>query len=123
MPYEKRLQLMKLTTLEERRLRGDLIFQYKIQNGYEKINWINDSTSQVQLKPYNFRSHNQKLTKTYCKSNYRYNAFSCRVVNAWNGLPPYIIESMTIDQFNLSNKLESSLDKSDFCKNYLLNTK
>nr|XP_047127633.1 uncharacterized protein LOC124808531 [Hydra vulgaris] len=50
--------------VEERRLRGDLIFQYKIQNGYEKINWINDSTSQVQLKPYNFRSHNQKLTKS-----------------------------------------------------------
>ena len=78
MPYEKILQLMKLTTLEECRLRGDLIFQYKIQNGYEKINWINDSTSQVQLKPYNFRSHNQKLTKAYCKSNYSYNFFSCR---------------------------------------------
>ncbi|XP_065639307.1 uncharacterized protein LOC136072169 [Hydra vulgaris] len=102
MPYEKRLQLMKLTTLEERRLRGDLIFQYKIQNGYEKINWINNSTSQVQLKPYNFRSHNQKLTKSR---------------KCWNGLPPYIIESMTIDQF------KNKLDKSDYCKNYLLNTK
>ncbi|XP_065642744.1 uncharacterized protein LOC136074366 [Hydra vulgaris] len=117
MPYEKRLQLLKLTALEERRLRGYLIFQYKIQNAYEEINWINDSISKVQLKPYNFRSHNQKLTKAYCKSNARYNFFSCRVVNAWNGLPPHIVESITIDQF------KNNLNKSDYCKNYLLNTK
>ncbi|XP_065642389.1 uncharacterized protein LOC136074020 [Hydra vulgaris] len=34
-----------------------------LENGYEETNWINDSISKVQFKPYNICSHNQKLTK------------------------------------------------------------
>jgi hypothetical protein len=31
---------MQLTSLEERRLRGDFIQQYKIQHSHDKINWV-----------------------------------------------------------------------------------
>ena len=37
LPYSKRLELMKLTTLGERRIRGDLIETYKIVTG--KVKW------------------------------------------------------------------------------------
>ena len=35
--YEERLKILGLTTLEERRVRGDLIQQFKIVNGIEKV--------------------------------------------------------------------------------------
>ena len=38
LPYEERLRKLKLTTLEERRVRGDMIETYKIITGKEKVN-------------------------------------------------------------------------------------
>ena len=38
LPYEARLKRLNLTTLEIRRIRGDLIEVYKILNGLVKIN-------------------------------------------------------------------------------------
>ena len=37
--YEQRLNKLNLTTLEERRVRGDLIQQYKNDKGIDIINW------------------------------------------------------------------------------------
>ena len=37
--YEQRLNKLNLTTLEERRVRGDLIQQYKIVKRFDIINW------------------------------------------------------------------------------------
>ena len=36
-PYEERLQLLRLTTLETRRLRGDLIETFKMAKGFSNI--------------------------------------------------------------------------------------
>ena len=38
LPYEARLKRLNLTILEIRRIRGDLIEEYTILNGLEKIN-------------------------------------------------------------------------------------
>ena len=45
MPYSKRLDVLKLTTLEKRILRGDLIEVYKLLTGRENI----DYTALLQL--------------------------------------------------------------------------
>ena len=37
--YEQRLKRMNLTTLVERRARGDLIAMFKILNGFDKVSW------------------------------------------------------------------------------------
>ena len=39
LPYEERLKIWGITSLEERRTRGDLIQTYKIVNGFELFDW------------------------------------------------------------------------------------
>ena len=39
--YEERLRRMKSTTLNDRRIRGDLIEMYKVVNEQEHIEWVN----------------------------------------------------------------------------------
>ena len=39
LPYEMRLKNLNLTTLETRRVRCDLIEEYRIMNGIEGIDW------------------------------------------------------------------------------------
>ena len=38
--YEERLRLLDLTTLEEKRVCGDLIQWFKIKEGFEEVNFI-----------------------------------------------------------------------------------
>jgi len=61
LPCEKRLEALKLTTLEKRRLRGDLIEVFKLLTGRENI----DHTHLFQLDDtsYNTRGHKYKLKK------------------------------------------------------------
>ena len=42
--YEYEERILGLTTLEERRIRGDLIQQFKIVNGIEKVKWHHPAT-------------------------------------------------------------------------------
>ena len=83
--YEERLKLLKLTTLERRRQRGDLIEVYKILTGKEDI----DSSCLFQLasQDLNLRGHHLKLYKKPCHLNVRQYYFSQRIVNSWNSLP------------------------------------
>ena len=37
--YNDRLKSLNITTLEERRIRGDIIFLFKIINGYNFVTW------------------------------------------------------------------------------------
>ena len=40
LPYSERLDILGLTTLAERRLRGDLIEVFKAKNGHSNINGV-----------------------------------------------------------------------------------
>ena len=37
--YEKRCEMLKITSLKERRTRGDLIQKFKIENNLDEIEW------------------------------------------------------------------------------------
>ena len=100
--YRERLHRLGLTTLEQRRLRGDLIDTRKIVTSKEKI-----SCSQF-LTPYSSnydtRGHCYKLTTTRSHLDLRKNFFRQRVVHHWNELPDSVANASTVNTFK--NRLD-----------------
>jgi ribonuclease P/MRP protein subunit RPP40 len=101
LPYRARLNKLGLTTLLERRMRGDLIEVYKILNdftnyGKEFFN-LSQRTGNLVVRP---------NTKTM-------DFFSERVINLWNKLPEYVKKSVSVNSF------KNNFDK--FRKNGILN--
>ena len=80
LPYETRLNILSLTTLRDRRTRGDLIETYKIINGHYacNINFFHFSNNT------NLRGHNYRLNKKRCSKLLRRNFFTNRVVHHRN---------------------------------------
>ena len=96
--YEDRLEITGLTSLEDRRNRGDLIEVFKMIKGLNKIDYRNYFTI-VQSR--RTRGHRYKIEKSRSKTNIRKNLFSQRVVNEWNALPenPVRVESDSVNSF------------------------
>ena len=98
--YEDRLKTVHLTTLETRRIRGDLIEVYKIMHGLTDINpeeFFSFSTS-------NLRGHRYKLFKPRVRTDIGKFSFSWRVVELWNALPDEVVSAVSINSFK--NKLD-----------------
>lgn len=93
--YEERLQKLQLTTLETRRLRGDLIEVFKILKGYENIN----KDLFFQHSQSNLRGHSLKLSKKRVRLDISKYSFSNRVINEWNMLDKKIIEGNSLNGF------------------------
>ena len=94
--YEDRLKITGLTTLEDRRTRGDMIEVFKILKGINKV----DSSSWFQLANNSrTRGHRFKLVKHRSRLDIRKNFFSQRVVNDWNSLPEIVVESESVNSF------------------------
>lgn len=93
--YKSRLEKLGLTTLLERRMRGDLIETFKIVNGIS-----NYGKNLFKLS----RSGHNLISRPGDQHPAKYDFFSRRVLNYWNKLPSYIKFSKTIDSFknNLS---------------------
>jgi hypothetical protein len=93
--YEERLQILGLTTLETRRLRGDLIEVFKIFKGFDDVPWENFfKKSHTSL-----RGHSLKLFKKSVKLDIRKHFFSQRIIDEWNQLPKELIDSRTVSRF------------------------
>jgi hypothetical protein len=101
--YEDRLKILNLTTLETRRLRGDLIEVFKIFNGFDNVDYRTFFT----LCNTSTRGHSFKLFKTGCKLDCRKFAFAHRVVNIWNSLDKDVIACDSINGFK--NRLDKFL--------------
>ena len=101
LPYDKRIQLCNLMTLEDRRRRGDLIQAYRIVKGIDQIPV--DSLFKVADKSTRptTRGHNYKFFKTHVKLDTRKNFFSQRVINDWNNLPKEAVNSATLLGFKI----------------------
>ena len=101
LPYEERLEKMKLPSLCFRRARGDMIEAYKYTHDFYTVNegllQRDDNTST--------RGHNFKLKKRYCRTATRHNFFSFRVVDSWNQLPSSVVNAPSLNSF------KSRLDK------------
>jgi len=101
-PYAERLKALQLTTLEKRRLRGDLIRTYKIVTNKENI----DSTQFFKFTDtgHDLRGHSLKLSQSRNRSQVRWTFFSQRVVVDWNRLPQYVVDAPSTNAFK--NRLD-----------------
>ena len=101
--YEERLSQLNLTTLKERRMRGDLIETFKILNGHYACS-LNEI---YHLNTSNLRGHHQKLSKEKCNKLLRRNFLTNRVVYHWNALNDNTINSTTKNQFK--NRIDQEM--------------
>ena len=134
LPYSERLKRLYLTTLAERRIRGDLIETFKIVNGIVSYgqSLFNRSRSGLNLINKSLLNIDSKIKK--CVDSFLPN----RVIQYWNLLPNYVKQSADVNSFkaNLENyKMENmdTIDTGNFweishhvlnkieCVNYLIN--
>ena len=92
--YEARVMRLNLTTLEIRRIIGDLIEIYRILNGLEKIN---PDSLFTKYKYNNTRCHTMKLEKKHVHLDIIKYFFTQRVIDYWNTLPQTAIDAETIN--------------------------
>ena len=95
-PYRDRLKQLNLPTLKHRRIRGDMIYIYKlltkkIYTDHEIIHLVDESSIT--------RGHKLKITKPKFKTTIRQKYFTNRVVEGWNKLPADVIEAPSTNSF------------------------
>ena len=94
LPYEERLMRLDMTTLEERRMRGDLITVYRIVNGIDILD-----RDLIEIAPRNYlRGHTQKLRKDICLSDVKKYSFPYRSIDKWNKLSSEIVDAACVSQ-------------------------
>jgi hypothetical protein len=108
LPYEERLKKLDILSLEERRVRGDLIQFFKFYKGFNRVNWFHTMVPLHSLSAEGpagaTRGGEHRLVKQVTKLDHRANFLSNRVVNEWNKLPTEVVSSSTVNQFK--NKLD-----------------
>ena len=107
--YEGRLLECRLTTLETRRLRGDLIDAFKILNGYEDI----DSKQNFKLKEDSVtRGYKAALVKPYSRLDNRKLSFHKRTITDWNNLSHDCVNASSVNMFK--NKIDNYLARAGY---------
>jgi len=98
--YDTKLRLTGMSTLEQRRQRGDLLEAFKIMNNMSVLNKDDFFTFVQDRHNIDTRSHSDNLlVPEKCRLNIRKNFFSCRIVNAWNDLPYWVRHASSINDF------------------------
>ena len=101
--YEDRLRCLNLTTLETRRIRGDLIEVFKIFKGLDNL----DSFAFLEPSTAPTRGHSLKIVKLRCRLDVRKFSFAHSVVEMWNSLDDRIVACDSIN--TCENKLDTFL--------------
>ena len=84
-----------MTTLSERRQRGDMIQLYKIFNGIDKL----ETSKTIAVQQNQTRGHRFKYQKKITKQVHRENFFFNRSANLWNNLPSEVVNAETVNSF------------------------
>ena len=100
LPYSQRLDILKLTTLTERRLSGDLIETFKMINGLVAYGKDIFCLRRSGLNILNRGSRSKDKSIRNLKSSF----LPERVVNYWNRLPTKVKTSGSVHEFKI--KLE-----------------
>lgn len=110
LPYETRLSVLGLQSLEERRTRYDVIQQYRIVNGMDIVDWyykpVTAPSLNIEGPAGGIRGNDRRLEKEITQNLTRLNFFTNRVVSPWNGL-----DNRTVNSPNL-NIFKSRCDRS-----------
>ena len=98
--YIDRCRILKLETLEIRRVKFDLILIYKITNKLIDVDFSIFFKLSSSITSYNLRRHKFSIKKPdLAKTSVRNNFFSIRCVNTWNKLPQNIVTSPSLENF------------------------
>ena len=107
--YEEKLKAVGLTTLLDRRIRGDMLQTFKIMNGiddvdyhhwFTKVNEHHQRTRQaVNITDDGTILETMNLLKPKSRLEVRRNFFSCRVVDGWNNLPVGVKSAESVLEF------------------------
>ena len=112
--YLDRLRILKITSLEYRRLEFDLILLFKILNGNIFVK-LDDELSYNDLgEKYNLRRNSYQIkSRSGFKTDIRLKFFITRTIKVWNKLPQLIVESQSPSIFK--NRLHK-FDLHDICE-------
>ena len=106
-PYPKRLELLKLQSLEYR------CISYDLRLCYQSLHSYCDCLTHRSVD--NTRSNRCKLFKHSCSIDATKFYFTNRIVNVWNSLPQHVVSAPTLSCF--CNRL-SKIDLGKFCVIY-----
>ena len=93
--YERRLLALDLLTLEQRRLRGQLIETFKIVTGLSSL----DSSAVFTLSDVPTRNHGYKLVVPRFRTNKYRDFMTVKVCSLWNSLPSDVVNAPSVDAF------------------------
>ena len=107
--YEERLKEVGLTTLTQRRERGDAIEAFKTLNGFyrvEKSQWFEIESEEQRPTRRNLvineegeRRRTNVLKVEAARLEIRKNFFNIRATNVWNAIPDEVREKKTVNRF------------------------
>ena len=101
MNYNERLKVLKLPSLQYRRVRGDIIEAYKYLH---KIYDVSPCPLTLDDNPVSTRGNSLKLKKPRYNKSVTQKFFTHRVVDPWNRLPDHVVLAPTLN--TLKNRLD-----------------
>ena len=122
--YEDRISALGLTTLETRRVRGDLIQFFKFKKEINVISWVRPHlptpSCLLDGPAGRVRGNNERLDWLSCKNKDRDNFFSNRVIPIWNRLPQEITNAESVNSFK--HRIDKIYLKKSLLKKYKIKT-
>ena len=98
LPYDERLKILKVPSMESRVQRGDLIETFKILTGKVAVDADRFFEKNQDERT---RGHQLKLKKRSSRSQLRAKFFANRVVTPWNNLPEEVVSATSTNSFKM----------------------